>query len=57
MTKPLLVIRATITREGKRQVAFETDVERPRNATPQALADRIDAAFDEVRKAVEEELL
>ncbi len=57
MSKPLLTIRATITREGKRQVAFETDVDRPRNPTPQAFAKKIDAAFSEVRKAVEEELL
>lgn len=55
--KPLLTIRATITRDGAKPEIWEVDAHLPANPTPQNIAAEIDDAFAKIRKAVEEELL
>lgn len=57
MSKPLLTIRATITREGGKPQVWEVDAHMPKNPTPQNLTAEIDDAFAKLRETVEEELL
>ena len=57
-TKPLITIRATITRNRVAPSVLEIDtVALPANATPTQIAAAIDGAFEKLREAVREELL